>query len=112
VARRADGTGPGTSVAQLASRSYDAAYAEVFTALGAGATVRVPDDETRGDPAALARWLVAESVGLVVLIPSLFVEVLNYLPDELRRVDRNALDSILLASPCSSASPAPTARST
>ncbi|MFF2510419.1 amino acid adenylation domain-containing protein [Streptomyces sp. NPDC058086] len=48
---------PGARVAQFSAISFDASEHEILSALFNGKTVCVPDDETRLDPSALARWL-------------------------------------------------------
>ncbi|MFF4486774.1 amino acid adenylation domain-containing protein [Streptomyces sp. NPDC001544] len=48
---------PGARVAQFSAISFDASEHEILSALFNGKAVCVPDDETRLDPSALARWL-------------------------------------------------------
>ncbi|MFJ4816067.1 amino acid adenylation domain-containing protein [Streptomyces sp. NPDC088801] len=47
----------GARVAQFSAISFDASEHEILSALFNGKAVCVPDDETRLDPSALARWL-------------------------------------------------------
>ncbi|MFD9606024.1 amino acid adenylation domain-containing protein [Streptomyces sp. NPDC059970] len=49
--------GTGTTTAQFASLSFDAAAQEIFSALTSGKTLAVPRDDVRKDMAELVRWL-------------------------------------------------------
>nr|AGZ94015.1 non-ribosomal peptide synthetase [Streptomyces sp. MMG1662] len=55
--------GPGTTTAQFASLSFDAAAHEIFTALTLGKTLAVPADHVRKDTQELVRWLDRHRVG-------------------------------------------------
>lgn len=51
------GTGPGRRVAQFTAIGFDIAVQEIFSTLVSGATLVIPGEETRRDPARLVRWL-------------------------------------------------------
>ncbi|MFD9701592.1 amino acid adenylation domain-containing protein [Lentzea sp. NPDC059081] len=53
---------PGSRVAQFSAVGFDMSEHEMLTALINGKTLCVPDDDTRADPARLARWLDEERV--------------------------------------------------
>ncbi|HEX7304843.1 amino acid adenylation domain-containing protein [Lentzea sp.] len=53
---------PGSRVAQFSAVGFDMSEHEMLTALINGKTLCVPDDDTRADPARLARWLDDERV--------------------------------------------------
>jgi amino acid adenylation domain-containing protein len=57
-------------VAQWASLSYDAAYAEIFGALCAGATLCMTDTTVRSEPRAMLEWLREERVNVLITVPS------------------------------------------
>ncbi|MDH2430919.1 amino acid adenylation domain-containing protein, partial [Sphaerisporangium sp. TRM90804] len=61
--RRVYGGGPGRRVGQFASLGFDVAAQEILSALLAGKCVVVPDEVTRRDPVALARWMGVHGVG-------------------------------------------------
>jgi amino acid adenylation domain-containing protein len=52
---------------QLASPAFDASVWEVWPYLTAGASVHIPDDETRLSPAQLWRWLAAQRITVAFL---------------------------------------------
>ncbi len=52
---------------QIASPSFDAAVWEIWPYLAAGASLHIPDDATRTDPAALRDWLVAQEISVSFL---------------------------------------------
>ena len=51
------GGGPGTTTAQFASLSFDAAAQEILAALTSGKTLAVPRDDVRKDIQRLVRWM-------------------------------------------------------
>nr|WBO76218.1 amino acid adenylation domain-containing protein [Streptomyces sp. SBE_14.2] len=59
---RTVGGGVGTTTAQFASLSFDAAAHEIFSALTSGKTLAVPRDDTRKDTRDLVRWLAEYEV--------------------------------------------------
>ncbi|MFJ2769941.1 MupA/Atu3671 family FMN-dependent luciferase-like monooxygenase [Streptomyces sp. NPDC087300] len=66
--------------AAVCSQGFDAAVLEIWTALTAGATVVVADDEVRRDPAALARWYAEQRITFSIL-PTALGEGVLALPD-------------------------------
>ncbi len=52
---------------QVASPSFDAAVWEIWPYLAAGASLHIPDDATRTDPAALRDWLVERQISVSFL---------------------------------------------
>jgi amino acid adenylation domain-containing protein len=89
------GFGPGRRVAQWAAPTYDAAYCEIFGALGFGATLCLPDRATRFDPPAMAEWLERGRVELLQVVPSFLRELLGALADGAE--PPSALDTVLVA---------------
>jgi amino acid adenylation domain-containing protein len=53
---------PGSRVAQFSAVGFDMSEHEMLTALINGKTLCVPDEDTRADPARLARWLDDERI--------------------------------------------------
>lgn len=69
--------GPGTRVSQLTSLTFDAFLRDLFTPLGAGGTMCVPDGrEAILAPESLVRWLDAARIEIVHSVPSLFRTIL------------------------------------
>jgi amino acid adenylation domain-containing protein len=60
----------------VASPGFDASAWELWTALAAGATLHIPGDELRSDPAALAEWLADEKITTTFLPTALAEAVL------------------------------------
>lgn len=58
---------PGDRATQIASLAFDAAVWELWPYLTAGASVHLPDEETRLSPEMLRDWLVAEQITLCFL---------------------------------------------
>ncbi|MFB9251457.1 non-ribosomal peptide synthetase [Sphaerisporangium melleum] len=67
--------GVGRRVGQFASLGFDVAAQEILSALLGGRSLVVPDEVTRRDPVALARWMASHGVG-EVFAPSLAVNAL------------------------------------
>ncbi|HSS47830.1 MAG TPA: amino acid adenylation domain-containing protein [Thermoanaerobaculia bacterium] len=65
--RRTYGLEPGDRATQIAAPGFDATILEIWPALAAGASLYVPDDETRRDPARLVAWLAAEEITVCFL---------------------------------------------
>lgn len=72
---------PGMRIAQWASISYDAGYAEIFGALVGGATLCLAEAEVRHDPPALVAWLRAQRVTHLWVVPSFLRQLLPYADD-------------------------------
>jgi amino acid adenylation domain-containing protein len=64
-------------IAQWASTTYDAAYAEIFGALCFGAALCMTTPETKLNPAALVEWLKAEKISLFQTVPSFGRQILD-----------------------------------
>jgi amino acid adenylation domain-containing protein len=58
---------PEDRASHLASPAFDAAIWEIWPYLAAGASVHVPDDDTRVSAAALWRWLASERITIAFL---------------------------------------------
>jgi amino acid adenylation domain-containing protein len=56
------GIGPGDRTSLVSNPTFDGAGFEIWPYLVAGASIHVPDDETRVSPRALAGWLNAEAI--------------------------------------------------
>jgi amino acid adenylation domain-containing protein len=56
------GVGSGDRCSLIASTGFDASVWEIWPCLAGGATLCIPDDDTRRDPKALQRWMLAEGV--------------------------------------------------
>ncbi|MCA2211550.1 non-ribosomal peptide synthetase [Jidongwangia harbinensis] len=83
------GIGPGDVALNYAAMTFDGFVFELFVPLHAGATIVLPDDETRLDPVRLTRLLADTGVTFAPIPPSL----LAALPD----VDLPALRAVLVA---------------
>ncbi len=62
---------------QLAGVGFDASVWELWPYLSAGASVHIPDDETRAEPAKLRDWLIAEDVTITFLPTPLAESILT-----------------------------------
>jgi amino acid adenylation domain-containing protein len=58
---------PADRASQLASLGFDASVWESWPYLAAGASIHIPDDETRRSPSEVARWICEEGVTLSFL---------------------------------------------
>lgn len=67
------GVTPDERATHLASPAFDASVWEIWPYLAAGASVHVPDDDTRVAPADLVRWLVREQI-TVAFMPTPLAE--------------------------------------
>jgi amino acid adenylation domain-containing protein len=65
--QRAFAVGPGDRCSQVGGPGFDAAAWEIWGTLLAGATLLIPSEELKTDPAALRDWLVAEEVTVCFL---------------------------------------------
>ncbi|MDX3660676.1 amino acid adenylation domain-containing protein [Streptomyces sp. ID05-26A] len=78
---RAYRIGPGDRVLGFARPSFDVSVFEVFATLAAGATLCLPDLDTRRDPALLGEFLRAERITVAELPPALMPQLDPDLPD-------------------------------
>jgi len=60
--RRTYGLSPASRATQVAAPGFDATVLEIWPTLAAGASLHVPFDEIRRDPARLVAWLAAEEI--------------------------------------------------
>ena len=67
---------PGRRIAQWATSTYDAAYCEIFGALGHGATLWMAPRRTRHDPYAVLPALRSAAVSVWQVVPSFLAQVL------------------------------------
>ncbi|MGB9182076.1 MAG: amino acid adenylation domain-containing protein [Pyrinomonadaceae bacterium] len=72
----------GKRIAQWASITYDAAYAEIFSALCAGATLCMTTAETKGNPLAALQWVRSEKIALLQTVPSFCRQLLQTIEAE------------------------------
>jgi len=63
---------PKTRLAQWASVTYDAAYAEIFTTLAFGGTLCLMDSTAKNDPQAAAQWIFENDISIFQTVPSFF----------------------------------------
>jgi amino acid adenylation domain-containing protein len=64
---------------QIASPGFDAAVWEIWPYLAAGASIHVPPDETRADPAALRDWLLSREI-TISFVPTALAEAVMTVP--------------------------------
>ncbi|MCB1034181.1 MAG: AMP-binding protein, partial [Acidobacteria bacterium] len=69
--------GPTSRYAQWASYAYDASFGEIFGVLGWGGTLVMAAKEIRYDPVPASRWLEAERVTVLQVVPSFFRQLLE-----------------------------------
>jgi non-ribosomal peptide synthetase component F len=74
--RRHCGLGPADRVAQVASPGFDPTVTDIWPTLASGATLYVPDQDTRLDPERLRSWLVDEGITVTELPTALAERVL------------------------------------
>jgi amino acid adenylation domain-containing protein len=67
------GTGPGRRVAQFTAVGFDVTVQEIFGTVISGATLVIPEEDARRDPARLVRWLADRRV-TDLFCPNLVVE--------------------------------------
>ncbi|MEO7732329.1 MAG: AMP-binding protein, partial [Kofleriaceae bacterium] len=72
---------PGQAIAQWISVGHDPCYVEVFGALCFGATVTIVPRGVRQEPARVLRWLAAERIALIQMVPSFARELLAVVDD-------------------------------
>ncbi|HEV7519213.1 MAG TPA: amino acid adenylation domain-containing protein, partial [Thermoanaerobaculia bacterium] len=71
------GVSPEDRWTQIASPAFDASIWELWPYLAAGASVHIPDEETRLSPAGMVRWWSAEGITLAYLMTPLAEGVLE-----------------------------------
>jgi amino acid adenylation domain-containing protein len=91
--RRAYRILPSTRATQVASPAFDASVCEIWPYLTAGASLYLPDEETRAAPKALLSWLAAHSITHCFLPTPLAEALLNELDE--RATDELALKVLL-----------------
>jgi amino acid adenylation domain-containing protein len=74
----------------LSSFSFDSSVAGVFWALGQGATLCLPDEDSYKDPARLAALIQQEEISHYLTLPSYHAQILEHL-------DRHALACVIVA---------------
>ena len=74
----------------LSSFSFDSSVAGVFWALGQGATLCLPDEDSYKDPARLAELIQREEISHYLTLPSYHAQILEHL-------DRQALACVIVA---------------
>jgi amino acid adenylation domain-containing protein len=92
--------GPGQCIAQWAAITYDAAYAEIFSALASGATLCMATPSVKAEPQAVVEWLRDERVTLFQTVPSFAAQVLGVIEQLAARIDEEPLphlEHVLLA---------------
>jgi amino acid adenylation domain-containing protein len=72
----------GKRIAQWASITYDAAYAEIFSTLCAGATLCLTTSENKGNPLAVFHWVRSEQIALLQTVPSFCRQLLQAIEAE------------------------------
>jgi non-ribosomal peptide synthetase component F len=65
--RDAYGVGESDRATQVAGLGFDASVWEIWPYLTAGASIHVPDEDARTDPARMREWLAAEAITLCFL---------------------------------------------
>jgi amino acid adenylation domain-containing protein len=73
--------GPRDRAALVAGPSFDVSVGEIWPLLAAGASLHVPDEETRLSPVRLLAWLAAERITLCFLPTPLAEALLREAPD-------------------------------
>ena len=73
--QRAFGVSASDRATQVAGPAFDASVWELWPYLSAGASIHIPDDETRGSAEGLRDWLVAEEISISFL-PTPLAEIM------------------------------------
>ncbi len=89
---------PGRRIALWAPCTYDAAYTEIFAALGFGATLCMTSRDRRLEPRALLQWLKDQRVNLLQIVPSFCRELIEAWEVPLPELDRVLLSGEVLPS--------------
>ena len=82
--RRTFAVGPGDRASQLTALSFDVVLRDTFLALTAGATLCIPEEDDVLDPPRILRWLEAQQVTTVHVVPSLARMWLGQVPKGVR----------------------------
>lgn len=69
---------PSQRVSQLIQFTFDASLRDIFLPLCSGATLCIPDEDTRSNIAELVNWIEAEAINLVHCVPSLFLQLTRF----------------------------------
>jgi amino acid adenylation domain-containing protein len=77
--QRAFALTPADRGTQIASPGFDAAVWEIWPYLTAGASIHIPPDEIRADPAALRDWLLAHEI-TISFVPTALAEAVMTVP--------------------------------
>jgi amino acid adenylation domain-containing protein len=77
--QRAFAVTPADRGTQIASPGFDAAVWEIWPYLTAGASIHVPPDEIRADPAALRDWLLTQEI-TISFVPTALAEAVMAVP--------------------------------
>jgi amino acid adenylation domain-containing protein len=89
--------GPGKRIAQWASITYDASYAEIFSALCGGAALCLATPMTKGDPQEVLQWLKRDNISLFQTVPSFCSQLLRIIgPENLNQEQRPLPDLELM----------------
>ncbi|MCD9188135.1 MAG: amino acid adenylation domain-containing protein [Pyrinomonadaceae bacterium] len=84
---------PETRLAQWASITYDAAYAEIFGTLAFGGTLCLMNSTAKNDPQSAAQWIFENDVSIFQTVPSFFSKMRQNAGKEMF----SNLDFVLLA---------------
>ncbi|PYY68014.1 non-ribosomal peptide synthetase, partial [Pseudomonas jessenii] len=90
LARNAFYRQPLRAFLMLSSFSFDSSVAGVFWALGQGATLCLPDEDSYKDPARLAELIQREEISHYLTLPSYLAQILEHL-------DQQALACVIVA---------------
>lgn len=69
---------PEQRVSQLIQFTFDASLRDILLPLCSGATLCIPDEDTRSNIAELVNWIEAEAIHLVHCVPSLFLQLARF----------------------------------
>ena len=75
--QRAHSVTPGDRATQIASPAFDASVWELWPYLATGASIHIPDEETRLSPAKLLAWLAAKKITITFIPTPLAEAMLN-----------------------------------
>jgi amino acid adenylation domain-containing protein len=87
--------GPGKRMAQWASITYDASYAEIFGALCLGATLCMTSALVSSEAEALSAWLQDDRTSLLITVPSFARQILQTL--QTKQSELPHFEALLLA---------------